>query len=247
MKLEVWCQTDIGLKRKRNEDAFLVDRDLGLYIVADGMGGHRGGDLASRLAVETVREVVAQHHNELDRFSPHSLLREAYTQASHAIFDKSHIERPELRGMGTTLVVAFYHEGTLYIGNVGDSRAYLHSKPHLWQLTEDHSLVNDQLRMGLISEDSVESFAAKNVITRSVGFERDVECDIVKRELRPGELVLMCSDGLTTKLSDNELNKMCRDLPPEKIVAQSIDEAKNRGGEDNITCMVIFLNPSSSP
>ncbi len=244
MGLEVWCQTDIGMKRERNEDAFLVDRELGLYMVADGMGGHRGGDMASKMAVETVRDVFARYYTEMGKnISPKTLINEAYKQASNAIFDKSNVENPELRGMGTTLVVAFMHKDTLYIGNVGDSRAYLFSDPYLWQITEDHSLVNEQLKLGLISEENIDNFVARNVITRSVGFERDVECDIIERNLQEGEMVLMCSDGLSGLVSDQRINKMCQELHPAEIVPRAIEEAKESGGDDNITCMVLYSKP----
>ncbi len=244
MGIEVWCQTDIGMKRERNEDAFLVDRELGLFMVADGMGGHRGGDMASKMAVETVRDVVARYYTEMgNNISPKTLLSEAYKQASNAIFDKSNVENPELRGMGTTLVVAFHHQGTLYIGNVGDSRAYLSSKPYFWQITEDHSLVNEQLKLGLISEENIDNFVAKNVITRSVGFERDVECDVIERNLKEGEMVLMCSDGLSGLVSDERIAEMCHTMKPAEIVPRAIEEAKQGGGDDNITCMVLFAKP----
>src|SRR5690606_23714663 len=133
-------------------DAILVDHDLNLFIVADGMGGHKGGEVASALAVETVQEAINKRKNE-PKLSRRKVLAEAYREASSRIHHKSTFESPELMGMGTTMVLFWEHRGRIYIGNVGDSRAYLYSPPSLWQLTEDHSLINEQVRAGVISEE----------------------------------------------------------------------------------------------
>lgn len=244
MTLEAYCQTDIGLRRERNEDSFLIDESLGLFLVADGMGGHRGGEVASRLAVESAREVVFRHSKDNRRMMPRQLLAEAYREASHRIFDKARSEgNQELQGMGTTLVCAYRYRNTLYIANVGDSRAYLFSDPYLWQVTEDHSLLNEQLRAGLFSERDIASFGAKNVITRSVGFERDVMCDIVERDVRPGEMILMCSDGLSGLVTDTRIADILRTTSVDQIVSTCINEAKKNGGDDNVTCMLLYARP----
>lgn len=244
MTLEAYCQTDIGLRRERNEDSFLIDESLGLFMVADGMGGHRGGEVASRLAVETAREAVLKHSKDSRRMMPRQLLAEAYKEASNRIFDKAHADgNQELHGMGTTLVCAYRFRDTLYIANVGDSRAYLYSDPYLWQLTEDHSLLNEQLRAGIFSERDIASFGAKNVITRSVGFERDVICDIVERDLRPGEMILMCSDGLSGLVTDVRIAEILRTTPANQIVSTCINEAKKNGGDDNVTCLLLYAKP----
>ncbi len=244
MTLEAYCQTDIGLRRERNEDSFLVDESLGLFMVADGMGGHRGGEVASRLAVETAREVVLKHSKDSRKMMPRQLLAEAYKEASNRIFDKARGEgNQDLQGMGTTLVCAYRHHDTLYVANVGDSRAYLFTNPYLWQITEDHSLLNEQLRAGLFSERDIASFAAKNVITRSVGFEREVMCDIVERDLCPGETILMCSDGLSGLVADARIAEILRTTPPDQVVSTCINEAKKNGGDDNVTCMLLYAKP----
>ncbi len=240
MEIKVWSGTDVGLRRERNEDSFLVDEGLGLYILADGMGGHRGGEVASLMAVNTIREVVMKEVSNSRRISPRAVLVDAYQEASHRIFDKSHKSgNSELQGMGTTLVTAFYHGGVLYIANVGDSRAYLFSKPYLWQITEDHSLVNEQIRAGMITEKDVPIFAAKNVITRSVGFERDVTCDVIERHLKAGEMVLVCSDGLSGLVTDAKIAEIFMTSPHEEIVTKCIDAAKKNGGDDNVTVLLI--------
>lgn len=243
MQIEAYCETDIGLRRERNEDSYLIDSSLGLYLVADGMGGHRGGEIASAMAVETIREVVLRSQKDNRRIMPRVLLSEAYREASQRIFDRSHRQNPELQGMGTTLVCAYLHQETLYIANVGDSRAYLFSAPHLWQITEDHSLLNEQLRSGLFSERDAQKFVAKNVITRSVGFERDVTCDIIERDIRPGEIVLVCSDGLSGLVSSSRIAEICGSARPREIVSMCVNEAKKNGGDDNVTVMVLYAKP----
>lgn len=239
MQIEVYCQTDIGLRRERNEDSFLVDEALGLYLVADGMGGHRGGDLASSMAVQTVREFIFKAQTDKRKPSPRQLLADAYREASQKIWDHSHNVDRELEGMGTTLVAAYWSNRTLYIANVGDSRAYLFSKSKLWQMTEDHSMVNEQIRAGRLSEKDIEKLGAKNVITRSVGFERDVICDIVERSLLPGDLVLMCSDGLSGLVDDKKIAEICSDSDLKSIVSKCISEAKANGGDDNVTVLAM--------
>ena len=169
MKFEVWAQTDVGLKRDINQDAILVDHDLNLFIVADGMGGHKGGEVASALAVETVQDVVSKKVNEA-KVAPRKVLSDAYREASSRIHHKSTYDSPDLMGMGTTMVLLWEHKGRIYVANVGDSRAYLFSPPSLWQLTEDHSLINEQVRAGVISEEEAPHVIGRNVITRSVGF-----------------------------------------------------------------------------
>lgn len=239
MQIEVYCQTDIGLRRERNEDSFLVDETLGLYLVADGMGGHRGGEVASSMAVQTVREHVLKAQSDKRKPTPRQLLADAYREASSKIYDHSHYKVPELEGMGTTLVSAYWSNRILYIANVGDSRAYLFSKSKLWQMTEDHSYVNEQIRAGLLAEKDVEKFGAKNVITRSVGFEKEVICDIVERPLQSGDLVLMCSDGLSGLVSDKRIAEICGEGDLKTIVANCISEAKANGGDDNVTVLAL--------
>lgn len=241
MNPKVWCQTDVGLRRENNQDFFLFDEALGLYVVADGMGGHRGGEVASRMAAETVLEVVRKQitDNRGRRLNPRVVLTEAYEEASRRVFDKSREPKSDLEGMGTTLVAAFVYNGVIYIGNVGDSRCYLFAQSRLWQITEDHSLVNEQLRAGLISEKDVARFTGKNVITRSVGFEREVQVDVIERDLVPGEVFLICSDGLSGLVSDERIAEICRTHSTEAIVGACIHEAKKNGGDDNVTVMVL--------
>lgn len=238
MRFEVWAQTDVGLKRDINQDAILVDHELNLFIVADGMGGHKGGEVASALAVETVQDAIKKRKNE-PKLSPRKVLAEAYREASSRIHHKSTFESPELMGMGTTMVLFWEHRGRVYIGNVGDSRAYLFTGQRLWQLTEDHSLINEQVRAGVISEEEAPHVVGRNVITRSVGFERDVMVDVLEREPQPGDLYLLCSDGLSGLVSPEKLADLIQHSSPEEAVAKCIKEAKAAGGDDNISVIII--------
>lgn len=241
MKFDVWCLTDVGLKREINQDSVLIDRELQLFVVADGMGGHKGGEVASKMAVEKVKEVVAYRKKELSaRYTPNQLLQEAYTHASHSIYDQS-LADVDCSGMGTTLVTAMIWNDQVYFGNVGDSRAYLFSHKELWQITEDHSALNQRLREGLLSEENIPYFTDKNVITRSVGYERDVDCDVFQRQAVVGESYLLCSDGLSGMVEDSEIKNAFLHQPVSTLTTYFIEAAKRGGGTDNITALVFTL------
>lgn len=240
MQIRAWGETDVGLKRENNQDSILVDENLGLFVVADGMGGHRGGEVASAMAVETLFEEIARHKANLSAESPRDALDKAFRRACHRIYKKSTEDSPELMGMGTTLVVAYLPQGDrLYIANVGDSRAYLLHSDKMWQITEDHSLVNEQIRAGVIKEEDLPFVTGKNVITRSVGFEQDVQVDIFDRKLRPGERVLLCSDGLSGLVDDQKIMSIGKSNASGLFVKKCIDAAKKAGGDDNISVILI--------
>ncbi len=243
MIIEAWCETDVGLKRESNEDSFLINKELGIFAVADGMGGHRGGEVASSMAIQTLEECIKQNQKDTRKMQPRLLLSEAYKSASIKIFDKSRIEATELAGMGTTLVSALYFDNTLFIANVGDSRAYLYRSRQIWQLTEDHSLLNEHIKFGLLNEQDADNFLQKNVITRSVGFEREVVCDILERLVEPEDLIILCSDGLSGMVTDSRIAEICQSFRPDKVVEECIREARNNGGDDNITALAIYARP----
>jgi protein phosphatase len=236
MQIEVWCHTDKGLRRESNQDSYLINRDLGLYIVADGMGGHSGGEVASAMAVQTVAEFVSQNRNAGLR--PKDLITKAYEAASRKIYERA-AQETRLMGMGTTMVLAYFAEHSAFIANVGDSRAYLYRRPHYWQITEDHSLVNEQLRAGLINEEQVKTFMNKNVITRSVGYEKEVNVDVIERPLEFGDGFLLCSDGFSGLVQDAHAAEILNRTAPEKIPDACIDRALKNGGDDNVTVMFI--------
>lgn len=236
MRFQCWCLSDKGLKREGNQDSFLIDERLGLFIVADGVGGHMGGEVASALAVETVREVVG--HPKASQFSAKEVIHQAYEEASHRIYDRA-VQETRLNGMGTTMVMGYFRDSTLYVANVGDSRCYLYRKPYVWQMTEDHSLINEQIRLGLMSEEIARKTVGKNVITRSVGFERDVFPDILEREVSVGDTFLFCSDGLSGMITDHMMAQLFNDNPIDKSTPLFIQQALAHGGDDNVTVLVL--------
>jgi serine/threonine protein phosphatase PrpC len=238
MSFEVWCRTDKGLRRDSNQDSFLVNHDLGLYIIADGMGGHSGGEVASSLAVQSVEEVIREYRKKIQ--SPRDLLQKAYEISSQKIYDKANANEASLAGMGTTMVLLYRFNKSIFVCNVGDSRAYLFRKPLLWQLSEDHSLVNEQIRAGLMKEHQIKNFFGKNVITRSVGYEREVVVDITERPMTTGDMFLLCSDGLSGLVSDREIEKILNSYESAEVVDKCIEAALKNGGDDNVT--VLFIN-----
>jgi len=242
------ARTDVGMKRDHNEDSFLVNEDLGLYVVCDGMGGHAGGETASRLAVQTVeKELISAKLRADDPFSvraplPESplagALREAVEGACAAVFRTSRAN-PELAGMGTTCISLLLQADQAIVGHVGDSRAYLVRDGQVWQLSEDHSLVNEQVRAGLLTEDEAKHSRLKNIITRSVGFEEDVLVDVMGVETQPGDKFLLCSDGLSNLVANEEIRDAVIRTDLDKVPESLIQLANSRGGDDNITVVVV--------
>lgn len=240
--------TDIGRRRVSNEDAFGVDEELGLYVVADGMGGHAAGEVASREAVDTVIAMVrrdraiAQAVASGDR-SPETLrrlsrtLEAAIQAATYMVFAIAENE-PEQRGMGTTLSALLLCEDLGVVAQVGDSRVYRVRGPSAERLTEDHTLVAWQLKQGIISAAEAERSPHKNVITRAVGSREYVQVDTSTFEVTPGDRFLLCSDGLHGYLVDDEIGGIMEG--PVDIVAKALIEVANtRGGRDNITAIVV--------
>lgn len=238
MNLRAWGNTHKGMKRSGNQDSFLVDDELSLFIVADGMGGHKGGEVASQMAVTAARDVYVSNLQAKSKLSPRELIQKMFEKASHSIHDRGAKEK-RLKGMGTTMVLILRSGDYLYIGNVGDSRCYLQRDLDLWQVSEDHSLVYEQLREGLLKESELEQAEGKNIITRSVGFERDVVCDIFEREIMAGDKFVLCSDGLSGMISDNRINEICLSAKPADWPDRMIKEANDAGGDDNVTVVAV--------
>lgn len=236
MKATGYALSDIGMKRKINQDAFLKDDALGLYVVADGMGGHKGGEVASRLAVEEIQKFCKEHCD----LPPRDRLNQGINRSCQAIFKKS-TENEELAGMGTTVLALLIHEGTAFIAQVGDSRVYLLSQGGIWQVTEDHSLLNEEIRAGRIDAAQAHNYQFKNVITRSVGYEAKVAVDIYSRKPLPGELFLMCSDGLSGLVEAEEMLNEVKRVGPEQGLKNLIALANSRGGDDNITALICHI------
>ena len=240
MSILVSGSTDIGRIRRSNEDAYGVYPDLNLYVVADGMGGHVAGEVASRLAVEAIRSYFATTRNNPGSLPPDQLLIQAVQQANESIIQTSK-EDPRLVGMGTTAVAVLIDQGTAYIGHVGDSRAYLLRNEEIKQLTQDHSLLNEYLQKGLITPENSEGYPYKHIITRALGSHPLVEVDLQTIDLEPGDCFLLCTDGLTNMLNQEDirsiLTTMDHDL--EKGCRRLIEVANSKGGEDNITTVLI--------
>jgi len=242
------ARTDVGMKRDHNEDSFLVNEDIGLYVVCDGMGGHAGGETASRLAVQTIeKELISAKLRIDDPFSakaslPESplagALREAVEGACAAVFRSSRAH-PELAGMGTTCISLLVQGEHAIVGHVGDSRAYLVRDGQVWQLSEDHSLVNEQVRAGLLTEEEAKHSRLKNIITRSVGFEEDVLVDVVGVETRSGDKFLLCSDGLSNLIDNDEIRDALVQTELGQVPEMLIQLANSRGGDDNITVIAV--------
>jgi protein phosphatase len=243
------ARTDVGKKREHNEDTFLVNEDLGLYVVCDGMGGHAGGETASRLAAQTIeRELLSARLRGDDPFKSSdkpladaalaSALRESIEGACAAVFRTSRAN-PELAGMGTTCIALLLQGERAVFGHVGDSRAYLLREGEIHQLTEDHSLVNEQIRAGLLSLEEARKSRLKNVITRSVGFEEDVLVDLMGLATRAADRFVLCSDGLSNRVSSDEIGDLVLKTDLDAAPAKLIELANARGGDDNITVIAV--------
>lgn len=241
--------TDVGRKRSHNEDSFLIDDELQLYVVADGMGGHAGGGTASRIAVETIdRELRRSRDSRDNPFVSTShlqdallpdALRGAVEKACQAIFNTAQ-EDPRLAGMGTTVISLVVRDQHAFFAHVGDSRAYLLRGDLIQQISEDHSLVNEQIKAGMITPEEAKHSRYKNIITRSVGFEEEVQVDVMGLVTEPGDIFLLCSDGLANMVEDREMLELVAASPSfEDIPKRLIELANERGGDDNITVIVV--------
>lgn len=230
MRFVAGAATDVGRVRDGNEDSFVVDDRLRLFAVADGMGGHRAGEVASATAVEALRASVASG----------SSVDEAIRTANTAVLEKSDADQ-ELAGMGTTVTAVIASgEGDAVIGHVGDSRAYLLHEGELQQLTDDHSLVEELVREGRLTPEQAEVHPQRSIITRALGIERDVDVDLYTVPAVVGDRVLLCSDGLTTMMRSDDIASILRREPhPRHAAEQLVDAANEAGGEDNITVVVL--------
>lgn len=232
--------TDIGKKRKLNQDfVYASDEPMGnlpnVYIVADGMGGHNAGDYASKCTVETmIREIKGCFEKNAIR-----ILSKAIMVANDRIRKKAR-EDESLYGMGTTVVAATCIGKYLQVANVGDSRLYIINDEEIRQITRDHSLVEEMVRMGGIDRKAARNHPDKNIITRAIGARDTIEIDFFNEELKEGDIVLMCSDGLSNMLEDEEIGRILKDKKSlEKRAGELVEAANNNGGKDNIAVIII--------
>ena len=238
VRLIVGAATDVGKVRGHNEDAYLVDDRLGLVAVADGMGGHQAGEVASATALEALRAAVTSGEG----------IRDAVTSANEAVYDKSTTDE-RLRGMGTTLTAATLATGgTLLLGHVGDSRAYLLHDQKLQRLTTDHSLVEELIQSGELTPEEAEADPRRSMITRALGIEPDVDVDLYPTQLSSGDRLLFCSDGLTGMVSEEEIRTiLADDHDPSAAARRLIAAANTAGGIDNITVLVVDVVDDEEP
>jgi protein phosphatase len=253
VKASFIAQTDIGLKRKDNEDSYLVDESNCLFIVADGMGGHAAGDLASRVAVESVCDYFRKHasgeapkaaadgHDDELSVIGHKIT--GAIQVANDMIRRIAVQNEQVAGMGTTVVCAHLADHLVTIGNVGDSRAYLFRQSGYRQISEDHSWVNEQLQRNLISAEDARVHPWRNVITRALGSREALDVDIFEERLRAGDQLLLCTDGLSGMLDDITMFEIITDTEAtqERKGERLIEEAKKAGGSDNITFVLIRL------
>ncbi len=247
VRIIAWPCTDVGRVRSHNEDSYLVDGELGLYLVADGMGGHAGGAHASQLCVDVVKKVVKGGLATIGALDEQrrgeaigELLMAAASEASARIFDQAQADS-RLQGMGTTLSGLLVYRDRGYVVHVGDSRAYLLRAGTARQLTSDHSWLNEQIQAGLLTEQEAAASDLKHIITRSVGFERYVQADIIPVTLMPGDALLLCSDGMANYLGTDELAELARDHWYGDLPQLCTDLSNKRGGDDNITVVVTLI------
>jgi PPM family protein phosphatase len=269
--------TDVGVKRTHNEDNFLINDELHLYVVCDGMGGHAGGEIASAIAVHTIEEVMltsilgsaseesaqvsiygsvaltkegleqlkvneAEERESLSDINDITMerLRHAVRLAGARIHDVAQNEA-RYRGMGTTCVAALIERSNLFVAHVGDSRAYIYREEGIEQMTEDHSLVNERIRAGILSPEEAKNHRLKNIITRSLGFNQEVEVDVQVRAILNDDRVLLCSDGLCNLVEDTEMMECMKQHSPQRAARELIKLACKRGGDDNISVVIVHV------
>ncbi len=236
--MRVSAGTDIGCVRPTNQDGYFCSTSPvgpfpNLFIVADGMGGHQGGDYASRYTIQIFLDYVTHNHGD----KPIRVMNGAISEANRRVLEKS-VENKELAGMGTTLVAAYIEDMELYVANVGDSRLYLIGDS-ITQVTEDHSYVAAMMRAGEITAEEARSHPERNVITRAVGVSREVKADFFEVDLKEQDRILMCSDGLCKMVDDGRLYELASSGDIDNVSDILIKEARRNGGYDNITALVI--------
>ncbi len=233
--------SDVGCVRRSNEDSIGLFKELNLYIVADGMGGHAAGEVASQLAVEEISDYFQSSDG-----AGEPQLAEAIAHANRQIFAAS-AKDPALGGMGTTVVAVLAKDEQISIGFVGDSRVYLHQNGTTQQLTDDHSLVNQYIKKGLIAPEAAETHPQKHVLSRALGTAPEVEVETFERNPASGDIYLLCSDGLSNKLSASELNTILLAEAQDGLDAvgrRMVERAKEKGGEDNISVVLLAYEDS---
>jgi len=227
--------TSIGKVRSSNQDAFGYRVEAGVFVVCDGMGGAAAGEVASQVTVDSVLKGLAEVHSAK---APRSVLEDVVVTANRTVHAKAKRD-PKLHGMGTTLVVLVLSTDQAWIAHVGDSRCYRFRNGQLERLTKDHSLVDEQVRLGQLTQEEADSSPFRNVITRAIGTQESVTADVSEFPLIPGDLFLLCSDGLTREVSDEQIAHLLEGNSDLEATCLALVEAANEaGGRDNITCLL---------
>ncbi|MEM7246864.1 MAG: Stp1/IreP family PP2C-type Ser/Thr phosphatase [Acidobacteriota bacterium] len=248
-------RTDVGRKREHNEDSLLLNEKHGLFTIADGMGGHASGEVASKLAVDVLNEFIEISGDDSDITWPFEF-DEGVSMEANRIFTAIKLanmkiievtqERKELEGMGTTLVTLLVQGEHAYIGHVGDSRAYLVRNNELSQLTSDHSWVNEQMKLGVLTKAEARNHPYRNVVTRALGGREVIKADLACEKLQPNDIILLCSDGLNSMIDDDRILEIILgqtdDL--EACCQALVEAANNAGGDDNISVVLTRYAPS---
>jgi protein phosphatase len=249
--VQVAGRTDVGCVRTNNEDNFGYDAACGVYVVCDGMGGQAAGEVASKLAVDSVLEYFRQHSpngdfpqvgEKFDDISPEANALASAVQAAGACIYQESREHPGRQGMGTTITALLLREGKASIAHVGDSRVYLVRDGQIRQLTADHSLVMEHVRRGLMTLEEAERSSIQNIITRALGSEENTEPDVQEIEIVPGDTLLLATDGLTKLVKDDRLREITASASSlEKACETLVAAARAAGGDDNITCLLVRI------
>ena len=239
--MRAYATTDVGRIREVNQDYIFcsmepVGKLPNLFLVADGMGGHKAGDLASRYTVETLTDSIKNSASD----NPITIINDAIVEANTKLLEKA-AESEQYTGMGTTLVVCTIIGESMYVANVGDSRLYLYDG-RLSQITRDHSLVAEMVALGKLGRDEARRHEKKNVITRAIGGAKEIMADFFEAELTAGNRIIMCSDGLSNMVEDEEIERvLASDIPIEDKTKQLLGRANENGGKDNIAVVIIEL------
>jgi len=243
--LEIVTATHSGMVRSHNEDSIAADAEIGLAVLADGMGGYNAGEVASGIAVELIRtemkkSLADRKPEEFDGTEAERLIEAHATRANNAIYQASQ-SQPQYSGMGTTLVVALWHDNQISVGHIGDSRLYRLRDGALEQITRDHSLLQEQIDSGMITKEQARHSQNKNLVTRAVGIDPEVETEVHTYSVQPGDVYLLCSDGLSDMVTDEDvqltLGSLASNLP--LAAEQLVELANDNGGRDNISVILV--------
>lgn len=248
MRIEVAGNTHVGMKRNHNEDSFLVLPEEALFCVADGMGGHSSGEIASKIAIDELADFFRMTSKDADATWPYKMdksrnydenrLATAIKLANMRIFERASTDA-KFRGMGTTIVTVHFASNCAYVAHVGDSRVYYFRDGVLKQLTEDHSLLNDYLKAKKLSPEEIKAFPHKNVIVRALGMRDTVQVDVLRLDPKEGDIFMLCSDGLSGMVSDPDMQEtLAQTSQLDVACAKLIDMANSNGGNDNVTCVL---------